>query len=367
MKILQIRGEFSDNGPATQMLTIAKNLLVRGYVVEVAASGGLLKETIINEGIHFNLIPELARTSRSPWKVILAILKLRKVFVEREIDVVHAHNAATLYISYFASLFLSRKINLFHSCHGIELRKGYQWRNWIYLNYPGRVFAVSQFTKNELLRIGVPEEKIIVTYNGIDLNRFDISKKAMFRSEIRKEFGIPDDAVVVGIIGRMGFKGHDEIIKAFARMQDEYLNFYALLVGGGPKFDKFKQLAVDLGTNERLLFANVRFDAEKFNSAFDIFALPSYWGEMFPCSILEAMSMATPIISTDLSGIPEILQNGEGFIIKIKDTEALEGRLRELLDDKGLRVSMGEQARKTLLEKFTIETVVDKIEAAYLS
>ncbi|MEP1151840.1 MAG: glycosyltransferase family 4 protein [Balneola sp.] len=367
MNILQIRGDFIDNGPGTQMLTISEALRKRGHQVEVAASGGLLKEKIIKSGFVFHTIEDLARTKRAPWNILSAIAKLRKLFNEREIDVVHAHNAATLYLSFLASITINRKVKLFHSCRGIELRKNYQWRNWIYLKYPGHIFAVSEFTKNMLVNIGVKPDGISVTYNGVDLSRFDIEKKEIFRKKIRSEFNIPDDAIVIGIIGKMGTKGHDEIIKAFANLEKEFTNVYALLVGGGPFLEEFKLLASNLNVSDRLKFVGIRFEAEMFNSAFDIFALPSYWGEMFPNALLEAMAMKNPIISTKLSGIPEIFTKDIGYLIERKDTQALEEKLRFLIANKEERLKMGNTARELLMERFTIQNVVDIIEMQYLN
>jgi len=217
-----------------------------------------------------------------------------------------------------------------------------------------------------LTNIGVNPDNITVTYNGVDLRRFNLDKKEEFRKSIRSEFNIPDDAVVIGIIGKMGTKGHDEIIKAFANLEKENQNVFALLVGGGPYLETFKDLAERLGISNRLKFAGIRFEAEKFNSAFDIFALPSYWGEMFPNALLEAMSMKIPVISTRLSGIPEMFTKRVGFLINQKDTKALEEKLRILIEDKETRIKMGETAREHLMEKFTIQRVVDVIENQYL-
>jgi glycosyltransferase involved in cell wall biosynthesis len=367
MKILQIRSDFIDNGPGTQMLTLSEALRSRGHIVEVAASGGLLVEKIKEKGFVFHTIDDLARNKRTPWNIISAIKKLRKLLVTREIDIVHAHNAATLYLAFLASKTIKRNIKLFHSCRGIELRKNYQWRNWIYLKYPGHIFAVSEYTKKMLTSIGVKPDNITVTYNGVDLRRFDLNKKEAFRESIRTEFDIPDKAVVIGIIGKMGVKGHDEIIKAFANLEKEYPNIFALLVGGGPFLEEFKNLANRLGVSKRLKFAGTRFESEKFNAAFDIFALPSYWGEMFPNALLEAMSMKTPIISTKLSGIPEMFTKEVGFLIEPKDTKALEEKLRYLIVNEERRLEMGETARNLLMEKFTIQNVVDIIENQYLN
>lgn len=366
MNILQLRGDFSDNGPGTQMLAISEELRNRGHKVEIAASGGLLIKNIIEKGFIFHKINDLARNKRAPWNILFAIKDIRKLLIASHIDIIHAHNAAALYIAYIASLGLKKNFKFFHSCRGIELRKYYQWRNWIYIRYPGHIFAVSNYTKNMLIDVGVNPENITITYNGVDIERFDIKKKEEYRALIRDEYNIPDDAIVIGIIGKMGTKGHDEIIKAFANLEKEFNSLFALLVGGGTYMKDFKQLANKLGVSKRLIFAGIRFEAEMFNASFDIFALPSYWGEMFPNALLEAMSMEVPIISTRLSGIPEIFTKQVGYLIAQRDTNDLENKLRTLILNKDLRLKMGKIARSHLVNNFTIKHVVDTIEKEYL-
>lgn len=368
MKVLQTRGEFADNGPGSQMLTISTELRRRNIDVVIAAAKGSLYEKIVNAGFEYYVIPEMAFKSRSFRNVFISIIKLSKVLKKENITVVHAHNAASLWIAFFASLIagMSRKIRFFQSCRGIEIRKYYGWRNWIYLIQPGKIFAVCEWTKAELVKIGVSAKRIIVTYNGVDLERFDIEQAERYRSDIRKEFSIPEDAFVAGIIGRIGQKGHDEIIKAFAKIKEEVPNMYLLLVGEGPRMIEFQNLVKELGVESKTRFAGLRFDSERFDAAFDVFCLPSFWGEMFPNALLEAMAMGKPVISTKLSGIPEIVNNDVGYLIDILDTDALAKGLKELYSNHEIRSMKGQAAYQKVTSMFTIEQVVNRIGNAYI-
>ena len=368
MKVLQTRGEFADNGPGTQMLTISSELRRRGIDVVIAAAEGSLYDKIVHAGFEYYVIPEMAYKSRSVRNVFISIIKLSKVLKKENITVVHAHNAASLWIAFFASLLAgtSKQIRFFQSCRGIEIRKYYGWRNWVYLFQPGKIFAVCEWTKSELVKIGVSVKRIIVTYNGVDLSRFDIQHSEKYRSEIRKEFKIPEDAFVVGIIGRMGTKGHDEIIKALGQIKEEVPNMYLLVVGDGPRMMEFRTLAKNLGVDNNTRFAGLRFESECFDAAFDVFCLPSYKGEMFPNALLEAMAMGKPVISTKLSGIPEIVNNDLGYLIDILDTAALSEGLKELYFNDGIRRMKGQAAYLKVTSMFTIKQVVNRIENAYL-
>ncbi|MBO6587224.1 MAG: glycosyltransferase family 4 protein [Gracilimonas sp.] len=368
MNILQIRGEFRDNGPGTQSLYISRELIRRGHKVFAISSGGVMVEKFEQNGITHTQIPYIAYGKRNPLNILKSIFLLRKYFDKHTIDVVHAHNAATLYMAYLASRFLKDKeISFFHSCRGIELRKMFTWRNWIYKKYPATIFAVSQWTKEQLINIGVDSKKIIVTNNGVDTDKYDITKKEQFKKEIRDEYKIPYDSIVIGIVGALGSKGHDELIRAFSMIKDEFPDAYLLIVGGGEKLEEFKNLAIEKGISKRCVFTGLRMDSYKLHAAMDIFCLASYWGEMFPNVLLEAMAYANPLISTKLSGIPEIVTEDVGFLIEPKNTRELAEKLKILLKNDNLRAKLGRNAYSKLKSKYTISKIVDKIETAYLT
>ena len=99
MNILQLRTEFSDNGPGTQTLTISTELRSRGYKVVLASSGGHLTEKIINAGFQYYIIPEIAFGKRTPLNIIKSILSIRKILIKEKISIIHAHNATSVLLA----------------------------------------------------------------------------------------------------------------------------------------------------------------------------------------------------------------------------------------------------------------------------
>ncbi len=367
MNILQIRGAFEDSGPGTQTLTISEELRRRGHNVTLCSGGGLLANNIIAKGFKLHIIKEISLENRNLFNVIKGLKELRKFIKENNFEVIHAHNAATLYLAYIATMLAGKlkEIKFFHSCRGVELRPNYQWRNYIYKGYPAHLFAVCEYTKQMLMSFGVQEKKITVTYNGVDLSRFDINFLDKYRIKMRKELNIPQDAFVIGIIGRMGVKGHDLLIRAFEKLYFKYDKMYIVLVGTGPDFDKNKILANELGVSNRTIFTGFRTDSEYLNAGFDIFALLSIWGEMFPNAILESMAYKHPFISSNLSGIPEMAENKEGFIVEIGDIDDIVSKIELLFINESLRKEMGENAFLTIQQRFNIGAVVDRIVEKY--
>ena len=253
-----------------------------------------------------------------------------------------------------ASLLVFKKVKVFQSVRGVEVRENYGWRNWIYkINKFNALFAVSEFTKNILVSFGVDANKIIVTYNGVDLSRFDLSKKESYNNEIRKEFNIPFDAKIIGIVGRHdGNKGHRHLIHVLKKLYIKYKNLYIILVGEGRELISNKALAKELKIMDRIIFTGLRLDVEKLHASFDIFTLLSRKGlEMFPNVIIEAMSY----------------ENGEGFICECDDLDCFVSKFDLLLSDEELRKKMGEKARTSVENIYNIQEVVNKVERSYLN
>lgn len=364
MKILQIRSEFEDSGPGTQALTIARELRERGHDVEFLACGGALQSEIEEAGFSFHVVPGFRFGERGPVRSVKAIAAIAKIVRERSVELIHGHNAASVQLAYLATLRNARRLPLVQSVRGVELRKWFQWRNWIYKISPAQLLAVCEFTRQTLVDFGVPSERITVTYNGIDPSRFnpdtvDIQAK-------RGEFGLAEK-VIVGHIGAMnGFKGQELLVEAVARVKDRYPQVAALLVGDGPSRELIERRAKELGVEDRIHFAGMRFESPEFHACFDIYAQPSVKGEMFPNSIVEAMSMKTPWIGSDISGLSEMTAEGQaGWVTAPGDVDALANNLAKLLESKELRATRGQNGYTEVHDRFTIQHVVSRIEGVY--
>ena len=368
LNILHLRSGFEDNGPGSQSLTIATELRRRGHQVEFAAGGGVMSKKIIEAGFGYTEMPHLARTRRTPLNFVKAVLSLRRLISHNGIDIIHAHNAATALTAYIAQLFVTKRVRVLHSVRGIELRPDlrYRWRNWIYRMYPPHIFAVSQFTKRELIKIGARSKDITVTYNGVDLEKFNMTR--ISSSDIREEFNIPAENIVLGHVGAMSTntKGQHILIQAFSDLLETHKNITLVIVGDGKCLSEFKELATSLGVSDHVIFTGRRFDIPKLQAAFDIFCLTSIWGEMFPNAILEAMAMGNPWVGSAISGLPELTVDGRGgIVVPPGDVPALRSALESLIISKSKRVQMGRACYEDVSSRLTIEKVVDTVEQQY--
>lgn len=369
MNILQIRGEFTDNGPGSQTLSISEELRRRGHKVVFCSGGGKLTNKIKLQGFKYFISYSLSYENRNLVNVLRSFLFILKILKRESIDIVHAHNAAIAAISWMASKFVSKKIKIFQSVRGIEIRNNYRWRNFIYrLNFYDELFAVCEKGKDLLKEFGVKDHKIKVTYNGTDLKKFNLQKKDIYRKQIREEFNISFDSIVIGIIGKQdGFKGHKILIKVFSKLLEKYKNIHLILVGEGKELKENKQLVSDLRLENKITFTGLRLDPERLHAAFDIFALLSKKNyEMFPNAIIESLSYGNCFVATNTQGVSETARGGSGIICECGDFLGFENAFIKLIENKSLREEMGQAGLKSVKEVFNIFEVVNKIEGSYL-
>ena len=235
-----------------------------------------------------------------------------------------------------------------------------------------QVVAVSQAVKRHLLGKGkFFEKKIKVVYNGIDFNKFT---PAQNESKIRKEFNIPDEVLLVGMVGRITpKKGQDHFLLA-AREVTRRLPEAKFMVVGGPDQDaedymnELRRQAEDLGLISKVIFTGFRRDVAAILAAFDIFLLPSLRPESLPTVVLEAMATGKPIVGYAHGGMPEIVEDGRsGFLVPPFSYRELAKKIVTLAQDSELRSKMGNAARRQIPRKFSQENFTAAINNLILS
>lgn len=371
MRILVIRSNLPDMGPGTQALTVARQMRTRGHTVSFATSGGVLLPLVIESGFAVHIIPELAHDRHDPLSVARGIAALARIIRTERPDVIHGHNAAATICGWLAGLATGRRLPCVTSVRGVEERASHNWRNQIWGRVPGVLLGVCEKTRQRLMSFGVPSDKIVVTYNGVDTTRFVPSDRQ--RAEQRAALGLTDE-IVVGSVGAMvafageegAGKGQHLLVRAAAQLKDKHPGLRVLLVGDGTGRPLVEAVAREVGIEERVMFVGRRFDTPELLSAMDIYALASTQGEFFPNSIVEAMCMKLPWIGSDIAGLGELTANGEaGWVTPIGDVDALATNLDRLVSDPELRRTRGDRARLEVMERLTIEKVTERILVAF--
>ena len=190
--------------------------------------------------------------------------------------------------------------------------------------------------------------------SGVNLEKFDISKKEIWRKEIRDKYGINDNDIVFSFAARLtGDKGINELLEAFLQLECKY-NDIKLLVSGGmdDKGSLISHLYEKAQNSDKVVFTGSVRDIERYYAAADVFVSPSY-REGFGLVVIEAESMGLPAIVTDVPGqIDAIIPQKTGLSCKVKDSQSLAQAMEKLINDKEFRAQLAVAAVNFAVENF---------------
>jgi UDP-glucose:(heptosyl)LPS alpha-1,3-glucosyltransferase len=225
------------------------------------------------------------------------------------------------------------------------------------------VICNSRMVREEIRsRFGVPEAKLHVIYNGIDLEDFHPRLRESHRTRVREELGIAPDALVHLFVGA-GFerKGVFRLLQAFARSVREA---HLIVVGRDKLQGRAERLARSLGIAQLVHFVGGQADARPFYGASDSFVLPTLY-DPFPNAALEAMACGLPVTTTHQCGTSELIEEGaNGFVVDALDVDALAASLAGLDVVKALE--MGRRARQRA-ETLSLDLMTERLLALYRS
>jgi glycosyltransferase involved in cell wall biosynthesis len=217
----------------------------------------------------------------------------------------------------------------------------------------------------ETLRaLRIPEEKLHLLGNGIDLHRFDPDRvDPERRRRMREAFGVGPDDVVCGVVGRLVWeKGYREVFAAAERLRELAPRVKVVVVG---PTEAAKGDAVDPESIARaeqaggVTFLGMRDDVDDLYAAMDVYVLASH-REGFPRSAMEAAAMRLPVVVTDIRGCRQVVDDGTtGFLVPVRDAEALARAVADIASDPGRRAEMGAAGRMKAEREFDDRRVID--------
>jgi glycosyltransferase involved in cell wall biosynthesis len=227
-----------------------------------------------------------------------------------------------------------------------------------------RVVAVSEAVRRHLIGQGMEGDRIDVVYSGVDARRF---ANPPAKAEARRALGLPEGGLIVGVLAHLSKKkGHAVFLEAFRRAARAYPEAIAVFAGDGRSRERLQQRALDLGLHEKVVLLGYCEDVLPVYSALDLLVLPSVRGEGLPRVLLEAGFLGLPAIGSDLSGVPEIIRDGEtGYVVRPGDPDAMAARIEALLADGAARERLGNAARDWIRTRFTVEAMVEGTVRSY--
>ena len=210
-------------------------------------------------------------------------------------------------------------------------------------------------------RYKLPDDRIEVIYNGVDLTRFNPDNKEKYRNKLRQKFGFSEQDFVLLYLGtNYGRKGLDRLLQAMHLSIEKRPNIKLLVVGYGSRIDEFRTIAENLGLADVVVFAGGRRDTEALYAAADLFVLPTRF-DPFANTTLEAMASGLPVITSVENGAHELITNGiEGDVLENADDSHYFSEVLNYWCEKDIAAEGGQSARK-LAEQHSIESKMETI------
>lgn len=368
INIMELRSTYTTGGgPDKTILLSAQKHAVNRFNIIIGYLKGIydgeleIAQWAKEKKLNFEEIVEKGKID------IYALKKLHELITINKIDIIHAHDYKTDVIAWVLSWF-NKKISLLATAHGwinnSKKEKFYNYLDMQVLRYYDKIIAVCEANKQKLINKGVPEDKIRVIYNGIDIEEWQESEEI---KDIRDELGIERETKVIGYVGRLSpEKDLRTLLKAIQGVKKEVSNIKVLIVGEGPSKEELINYARELKISSEVLFLGFRRDIKKIYKTIDIVAMTSET-EGLSNTILEAQAMGKPVIATQVGGNSEIIEdNLNGFLFPFQDYSSLVEKITLLLKNELWLKKMGENARKRICKNFSFDQRLKKVEELYL-
>ncbi len=294
------------------------------------------------------------------------IFKISPVIRQFNPDVIMTHGFNGHFVAFIVRI-IYKKIPVVSSYHGLYHATTFARRFFgVFVNPLTDFFlhrvamdivCVADYTKEYLCGRGINPDKLTVVHNGIECREPDVSK----RSELRNEWGVEDDELLLGVVSRFDpFKGLEYAIDAMRLVIENVPQIKMVLVGSGTLGRQLKEQVENAGLNSRVIFTGLRTDIDQCLGAIDIFIFPSL-SEAHSIALLEAMRAGKPIIATDVGGNTESVRHmKEAVIVPAQSAASLAEAMQTLAEDEQLRQKSGENARSRFIEEFTVDIMVKK-------
>ena len=363
LKVMQVSSDTNIGGAGKCILTFLKFYDRTKFNVSVVLpEDSLLKKKCGDLGARVIEINAMKDKSFD----VKAVRKLIKVFKAEKPDIVHAHASMSAKIA--AKLCGIKVVYTRHSVFepSPRISKGIgKLMSGFANNFTAdKIIAVAEAAKDNLIKTGADEKKIIVILNGVEpLEKLSQEEK----KKIREKFGVGENEKVVSIVARLNpVKGHKYFVESARKVKEKGLRVKFLIAGTGEAEESIKKQIEEMHLEDTVKLLGFLDNVSELMNITDIQANCSFGTEATSLSLLEGMSLGIPAVVTEFGGNPGVIQNGKnGFLVPINDSDALAEKIAELAENEELYRAMQAQSLSIYKEKFTAEVYARNIESVY--
>jgi glycosyltransferase involved in cell wall biosynthesis len=225
------------------------------------------------------------------------------------------------------------------------------------LQVPDRIVTVSLATKEQLLKRGVPGQRIAVVHNAVR-TRHPLRTEASLRQR-KMDLGVSPDEKLILCIGRLSKeKAQIDMVAAIAQLKKAHpsLTTRLILLGDGPERGRITQAIQAAGLEKQIALAGHLKDPTPYYEAADVVAIPSL-SEGSPNVLLEALASGVPVVATRVGGIPEIVTHDEtALLVPAQDAAAMAAGIDRLLSDPVAALALAGRAFEKVEKEYSPES-----------
>ena len=338
MKVMQLLPELNSGGVERGTLEIARALVAEGHESLVVSNGGRLVAQLEAEGSTHLTLAIHKKALSSLWQ----IRPLRQLIEQHQPDIVHVRSRVPAWLTHFAlkGIPAARRPHLISTVHGFYSINRYSQ----IMTQAEKVIAVSDSVVKYITDNykNCPAQDIVRIYRGIDPVAFPHSYQpsAQWLNQTFKDFPELENKFLLCLPGRITrLKGHETLIGLVEKLQQQYPNLHAVVVGGAdPKKAAYLKEMQDTiqgkGLTDKITFVGHRSDIREWLAFSDVVLSLSNQAETFGRTALEALSVGTPVIGWNRGGVAEILsQLYPQGLIAVDDHAALFNAVKKHLDE----------------------------------
>ena len=349
-----------------------------GHEVSICTDESVHTEPLRQAG--FEVFVHGMKRSLNPLGALQAVIRIRRFLIEQRVEVVICHNSLAGQVGRLGA-WLAGTPNVVYFAHGLACGPAQSPLLWRLRYYAERALApcttaiviMNDYDEN-ISKVGRlsrdPERVFRIPGMGVDLSRFSTDPAPHLRQKLTRELAIdPEQKLVLCVARLIPEKGVAELVEAAKIICQTRKDVVFLLAGTGPLMEQLRAMVRASSIERQFRVLGWRNDVNDLMKCADILALPSYYMEGLPVSILEAMACGKPVVATHHKGCEDAVVDGQtGYLVPVKAIEPLSEKLVALLDDAALRARMGQAGRRRVEQHYEIDhctrTIVEVLENA---
>lgn len=379
IKVLHIITLFSLGGATENTVYTAMGLVKKGYTVHIITGPNVPSEGSMYEFTERNGIPvftfnHLKRAIR-PISDLAIIIQLTRFVRKNKYTIVHTHSSKAGVVGRIAAWFAGTPIvihhnhaNPYHRFQNVGKKSVYKFVEKCAGLLCDKIVSVSHTIVDEMVSDNLaPKEKFRVIRSGFDIDRFKNFDDSNDHYT-KEKFGISDKDIVFGKIARLSvIKGHIYLLKAFQQIVEKIPDAKLILIGSGENKKNLEDYITENKLTDHVIFSGL-VKPDEIPSLISILDIVVHTAllEGLPRVFTQAMLMSKPVISFDLDGAHEVIDDGKnGYLIEPLNIDMLTEKMIELGLNLDKTKEMGQYAKNNIKDDFTVETMVERNHELY--